>query len=305
MKIFYTDHFLIPLTADHRFPLEKYSLLRQQIINSSIVDSVTLSVPRAAKNQEILRAHSPAYWKRLQKGEMASKEMRRTGFPWSNELIERAKRSVGATIEACLSALEENIAVSLSGGTHHAFRDRGEGYCLLNDSVIAARALQAQNDVNKLLIVDCDVHQGNGTAALAKNDPNIFTFSIHGKNNFPYHKEKGDLDIALDDGTGDVDYLAALEKGLLQTLNLFNAQIVIYLAGADPYVDDRFGRLSVSKEGLLKRDQMVFRFCHEAGIPIAVTMAGGYARKIEDTVDIHLQTVKAAVEWQRIMVSNS
>jgi acetoin utilization deacetylase AcuC-like enzyme len=305
MKIFYIDHFHIPLPADHRFPLEKYSLLRQKIINDSIGDNVTLCVPRAATHQELLRAHSPDYLQCLQTGKMTAKEMRRTGFPWSNELIERGKRSVGATIEACLAALRENIAVSLSGGTHHAFRDRGEGYCLLNDSVTAARALQAGNYLHKILIVDCDVHQGNGTAALVGDDPSIFTFSIHGKNNFPFHKEKGDLDIALSDGTGDSDYLAALQNGLLRTLNLFDAQMVIYLAGADPFADDRFGRLSVSKEGLLNRDQMVFRFCREAGIPIAVTMAGGYARNIEDTVDIHLQTVKAAIEWHRRMVSIS
>jgi len=193
LKIFYTDHFNIPLDVDHRFPIEKYTRLRQQIIHSNLADTVTLCAPRAATYEEIVRAHSPVYFQRLQSGEMSPKEMRRIGFPWSAELVERAKYSAGATIEACLSAVQDKIAVSLSGGTHHAFSDRGEGYCLLNDSVIAARALQAQNLVNKILIIDCDVHQGNGTAAIVKNDPNIFDFSIHGKNNFPHRKEKGGL----------------------------------------------------------------------------------------------------------------
>ncbi len=297
MKIFYTDHFHFPIPADHRFPIEKYSLLRQQILRDNIVDSIKFRVPRAATYQEIVRAHSPAYFERLQNCEMTPKEMRRIGFPWSAELVERAKRSAGATIEAGLAALKENIAVSLSGGTHHAFRDRGEGYCLLNDSVIAARALQSENTLKKILIIDCDVHQGNGTAAILTNDATIFTFSLHGKNNFPSRKEKSDLDIALEDETGDREYLKALEKGLIRALDISEAEMVIYLAGADPYENDRFGRLRLSKPGLLERDRMVFRYCHKAAIPVAVTMAGGYAKNIQDSVDIHFQTVKQAVEW--------
>ena len=297
MKIFYTDHFHIPLPADHRFPIEKYSLLRQQLIQDHVVNGISFCVPRAATYPEIVRAHSPAYFERMQKGGMTHKEMRRIGFPWSAELVERAKRSAGATIEAGLAAIKENIAVSLAGGTHHAFQDRGEGYCLLNDGVIAARALQSQNRLDKVIIVDCDVHQGNGTAALVADDPTIFTFSIHGKNNFPSRKEKSDLDIALADGTGDPAYLEALEKGLIQAFDNFEADLVLYLAGADPYIDDRFGRLGLSKSGLLERDRMVFRFCHKAAIPVAVTMAGGYAKNIQDSVDIHFQTVKQAFEW--------
>jgi acetoin utilization deacetylase AcuC-like enzyme len=299
MKIFYTDQFHFPRPADHRFPIEKYSLLRQKIQKDPIVEQITFCVPRAATYREIVRVHHPAYFERLQKGEMTRKEMRRIGFPWSAELVERAKRSAGATIEAGQAAIKENIAVSLAGGTHHAFRDRGEGYCLLNDSVIAARALQSENRLEKILIIDCDVHQGNGTAALVTDDPTIFTFSIHGKNNFPSRKEKSDLDIALEDGTGDPAYLEALEKGLIQALNNFEAELVIYLAGADPYKDDRFGRLGLSKSGLLERDRMVFRYCHKAELPVAVTMAGGYANNIKDSVDIHFQTVKQAFEWNQ------
>jgi acetoin utilization deacetylase AcuC-like enzyme len=299
MKIFYTDHFHIPLPADHRFPIEKYSLLRQKILKDDIVDAIKFCEPRAATYQEIVRAHSPAYFERLQNGEMTPKEMRRIGFPWSAELIERAKRSAGATIEAGFAAVKENIAVSLAGGTHHAFGDRGEGYCLLNDSVIAARALQSENTLKKILVIDCDVHQGNGTAAILANDTTIFTLSIHGKNNFPSRKEKSDLDIALEDETGDQAYLEALERGLNHALDIFEAEMVIYLAGADPYKNDRFGRLRLSKPGLLERDRMVFRYCHKNAIPITVTMAGGYAKNIQNSVDIHFQTVKQAVEWYR------
>ena len=299
MKIFYTDHFNFPLPADHRFPIEKYSLLRQQILRDDIVDAIKFCAPRAATDREIVRAHSPAYLTRLQNGEMTRKEMRRIGFPWSAELVERARRSAGATIETGLAAIKEKIAVSLSGGTHHAFRDRGEGYCLLNDSVIAARALQSENTLKKIMIIDCDVHQGNGTAAILANDATIFTFSIHGKNNFPSRKEKSDLDVALEDEIGDRVYLEALEKGLIGALDIFEAEMVIYLAGADPYENDRFGRLGLSKAGLLERDRMVFRYCQKAAIPVAVTMAGGYAKNIQDSVDIHFQTVKQAVEWHQ------
>jgi acetoin utilization deacetylase AcuC-like enzyme len=191
------------------------------------------------------------------------------------------------------------VAVNLGGGTHHAFGDQGQGYCLLNDSVIAIRALQAEGRVAKVLIVDCDVHQGDGTAAILKDDPRVFTLSIHGKNNFPFHKEKSDLDIALDDGSDDQAYIAALNRGVALALASFDPELVIYLAGADPYKEDRFGRLALSKEGLAERDRIVFRYCYEAGLPVAVTMAGGYAPQVEDTVDIHFKTVKAALEFQK------
>ncbi|UCF91337.1 MAG: histone deacetylase [Desulfobacterales bacterium] len=299
MKILYTDKFKIPLPARHSFPIQKYFLLRKRIVRAALIPEKDLGVPPAATQEEILRAHDPVYVHRLEKGELTTKEMRRIGLPWSVPLVERAKRSAGATLEACRAALQEKIAVNLAGGTHHAFRDRGEGYCLLNDSVIAARTLQARNFVRSVLIIDCDVHQGNGTAAILAQDPTIFTFSIHGRNNFPYHKEKSDLDIALDDGTEDTGYLEALQKGLDQVFERTEAELAIYLAGADPYADDRFGRLALSKAGLAARDQMVFQYCLAAEIPVAVTMAGGYAPQIEDTVDIHLQTVRIALEMQQ------
>jgi acetoin utilization deacetylase AcuC-like enzyme len=295
LKIFYTDTFTLDLPKDHDFPLQKYALLRKGLLRTGIIRPDQCHIPRSATRKEICRAHDPDYVTRLEKGELTNKEIRRTGFPWSPQLVNRAKRSVGATIEASFSALENGIAVSLSGGTHHAFRDRGEGYCLLNDSVIAARTLQNRGPILRVLIIDCDAHQGNGTASMTAGDPTIFTFSIHAKNSFPYHKEKSDLDISLKDGTGDREYLSALRAGIRQALSSFDPGLALYLAGADPFSGDRFGPLSMSGEGLEKRDRFVFQSCLESNIPVAVTMAGGYAENIQDTVHIHMQTVRTAV----------
>jgi acetoin utilization deacetylase AcuC-like enzyme len=286
------------LPEKHSFPRSKYGLLRKRIMESDIAPRVDLKIPRPATDEEILRAHDSVYIHRLQNGELSDKEVRRVGLPWSAEIVRRARYSSGGTIEACRAALEAGIAVNLGGGTHHAFSDHGQGYCWLNDSVIAARAIQAEGLVNNILIVDCDVHQGNGTAAIVENDPTIFTFSIHGKNNFPFQKAKSDLDIALEDGAGDAVYLEALERGLLKAMDAAGADLVIYLAGADPYQDDRFSRIALTKTGLAERDRFVFQRCRQAGLPLVVTMAGGYARNVEDTVDIHFQTVLAALEYK-------
>jgi acetoin utilization deacetylase AcuC-like enzyme len=297
LKIFYTDTFSIPLPENHSFPKDKYRLLRKRIVEAQIVQPEDMRVPRPATDQDIIRAHDPMYLNRLQKGELTDKEIRRVGLPWSPEMVQRARYSVGATIEACRTALNERIAVNLGGGTHHAFSGHGQGYCYLNDSVIAARVMQAEGLVRNVLIIDCDVHQGNGTADMLKNDPTIFTFSIHGKNNFPYHKETSDLDIELEDETDDAAYLKALEKGLNESIPKSGADLVIYLAGADPYQSDRFGRLSLTKAGLMQRDDLVFQHCHRAGLPVAVTMAGGYAPQVQDTVDINFQTISSAVKF--------
>ena len=299
VKIFYSDTFAIPLPENHSFPISKYTLLREKIMAAGVVQPDDLKIPEPAGDDDILRAHDPDYWQRLQKGELTQKEIRRVGLPWSPEIVIRTRHSAGATIEACRAALKDGIGVNLGGGTHHASRDRGQGYCWLNDSVIASRAMQAENLARRILIIDCDVHQGNGTAAILKNDPTIFTFSIHGKNNFPLHKEAGDLDIALPDDADDRLYLEALEGGLDRAVNAAAAQLVIYLAGADPFKKDRFGRMSLTKEGLERRDHLVFQHCYAAGLPVAVTMAGGYARQVLDTADIHFQTILTALEFQR------
>jgi acetoin utilization deacetylase AcuC-like enzyme len=299
LKIFYTDSFAIPLPQDHSFPIGKYALLRKRIENSSLFSDQDLCIPRAATDTEICRSHDRDYLQRFQQGQVTAREIRRIGLPWSAELVERARRSAGATVEACFAALDDGIAVHLGGGTHHAFRNQGQAYCIFNDSAIAVRALQAETPIERVMILDCDVHQGNGTAALLQKDPHVFTFSIHGKNNFPFRKEKSDLDIALDDEADDRVYLDALAKGVRASLKQARADAVIYLAGADPFADDRFGRLNISKDGLAERDRLVFQYCRDAGLPVAVTMAGGYAPNIEDTVDIHFQTVCIAAQFQK------
>lgn len=299
LKVFYTDSFAMVLPQDHRFPISKYALLRKRLAGSGRFVPQNFCIPHAATAAEITRVHCPDYVNRVQNGELTAQEVRRIGLPWSSELVERTKRSAGATIEACFSALNEGVAVHLGGGTHHAFSDQGQGYCVFNDSAIAARCLQTETRIRRVLILDCDVHQGNGTAAILQNDPTVFTFSIHGRNNFPYHKEKSDLDIALEDGADDAIYLDALQKGLNDSLKRAGAEFVIYLAGADPYSGDRIGRLDVSKEGLAARDRMVLHHCRKAGLPVAITMAGGYAPDIKDTVDIHFQTVLIASQFQK------
>ncbi len=292
MRIYYSDTFALPLPEGHRFPIAKYALLREQVVAERSGD---LFIAEAAADADILRAHDRDYLRRMQSALMEEREMRRIGFPWSPQLVERSRRSVGATIGACRAALAgDGFAVSLAGGTHHAYADHGEGYCVFNDSAIAARVMQAEGRIRRALIVDCDVHQGNGTAAIFAEDETIFTFSIHSAKNYPFHKERSHLDIALDDGTGDEAYLAALEDGLSEAIERSRADLAIYLAGADPYQGDRLGRLKLTKDGLLARDRLVFETCRAAGIPVAITMAGGYGRNIADTVEIHANTVRLA-----------
>ena len=274
--------------------MRKYSLLREALAASGQFASGAFQVPDAATDAEIVRAHCPDYLRRVANGLLTAREVRGIGFPWSAQMVERSRRSSGATIAACRSALAEGCSANLAGGTHHAFHDRGEGYCVFNDAAIAARAMQAEGRVQRVIVIDCDVHQGNGTAAILGGDPTTFTFSIHSAKNFPFHKEKSDLDIELPDGTADEPYLEALERGLIGALDHANADLAIYLAGADPYEDDRLGRLKLTKQGLAARDQLVFSACRERAIPVAIAMAGGYARRIEDTVEIHAATVHAA-----------
>jgi acetoin utilization deacetylase AcuC-like enzyme len=272
----------------------KYSMLRERVAASGICGPGEMTVPRAVSDEEILRSHDRGYLRRVVSGTLTEKEMRRIGFPWSKRMVERSRRASGGTLGACHAALEDGFAANLAGGTHHAFADRGEGYCVLNDSAIAARAAQAEGSVERVAIVDTDVHQGNGTAAILGGDASAFTFSIHSAKNFPFHKEESDLDVALPDGADDGEFLDALEYGLERALEGSRAELAIYLAGADPFEGDRLGRLRVSKEGLAERDRIVLGSCRERGIPVAVTMAGGYARDVEDTVDIHLRSIENA-----------
>ncbi len=305
MKAFYSDQFVLPLPEGHRFPMVKYSMLRERVAASDICGPGELRVPRAATDEEILRAHEEDYLARVVAGRLTSKEVRRIGFPWSERMVERSRRASGGTIGACLAALEEGFAANLAGGTHHAFADRGEGFCVFNDSAIAARAVQAAGLADRIVIVDTDVHQGNGTAAILHGDPSIFTFSIHGAANFPFHKEESDLDIALPTGADDDTFLQALRDGLEKSLDASEPELAIYLAGADPFEGDRLGKLAVSKDGLAERDRLVLEGCAERGIPAAVTMAGGYAREISHTVDVHFQSIMRAATLQRLLRSDT
>src|SRR5215216_153404 len=296
MKVFYSDHFVLPLPEGHRFPMVKYSMLRERVAQDGICDPGELRTPRAVTDEEILRAHAPDYLKRVASGTLTEREVRRIGFSWSEKMVERSRRASGGTLGACLAALEDGFAANLAGGTHHAFSERGEGYCVFNDSAIAARAVQAAGLVERVVVIDTDVHQGNGTAAILRGDPTVFTFSLHGAKNFPFHKEESDLDAPLPDGAGDTEFLATLERGLEATLDAADADLAIYLAGADPFEGDRLGRLSVTKSGLAERDRIVLEACRELGIPVAVTMAGGYASEVEDTVDVHFQSIRKAAD---------
>jgi acetoin utilization deacetylase AcuC-like enzyme len=296
MKVYHSEGFAFPLPKGHRFPLEKYRLLTEAVVASGLVLPQDLAVPNPATDEQILTAHSAAYLDKVRTGSLSVQEVRRIGLPWSPELVERARRSTGGTIAACRAALQDGIAVNLAGGTHHAAREQGQGYCLFNDTVIAARVMQAEGRAQRFVILDCDVHQGNGTAALAGDDPTIYTFSIHNENNFPLHKVPSDLDVGLADGAGDAEYLAALEPAVERALSLADADLAFYLAGADPHEGDRLGRLALTRTGLAARDRLVLARCQQAGLPVAVVMAGGYGRDVRDTVSIHLQTVRIAAD---------
>lgn len=300
MKAYFYDNFHFPLPPEHRFPVPKYPGLRQRLLETGALGLADLYSPDPASDEQLLLVHTPEYLQKLTQGTLSEREARRIGFPWSQGLVERSRRSVGATIAVCQAALEEGIAASLAGGTHHAYPDHGEGYCVFNDAAVAIRALQQQGSIRKALIIDLDVHQGNGTAFIFANAPSVFTFSVHGQKNFPFHKEQSSLDIALPDGTQDAAYLEAVEKGARQALSEANADLAVYLAGADPFQGDRLGRMEVSKAGLARRDGFILNLCCQAGLPVGVLMSGGYARDVNDIVDIHTETIRQAAEtWDQ------
>lgn len=295
MKIYYSDHLLVPLPDGHRFPMPKYALLHQQVRAASW-PSVELLPADPASDDQLHLVHQPEYISKVITGGLSDKELRRIGFPWSPELVVRSRYSVGGTICTGRAALQDGYAANLAGGTHHAYPDHGEGYCVFNDVAVAARVLQSEQRVRRVVIVDLDVHQGNGTAAIFAGDPSVFTFSVHGAKNFPFHKEQSDLDIALPDGSDDSAFLEAVRSGLPRAIQQAQAGLAIYIAGADPFVGDRLGRLAMTKDGLAQRDQLVFELCRARGLPLAVVMGGGYARDINDVVEIHLQTLRLAAD---------
>ena len=292
MKIIYSDRFVLPLPDGHRFPMQKYRLLREAV-EVALPHAHFIEAPHTTDGVLAL-AHHPDYIHRVAHGLLTAQEQRAIGFPWSPEMVERSRRATGATIAACRAAFEEGVAVNLAGGTHHAHADRGEGFCVFNDAAIASRLMVAERRAARVAIVDLDVHQGNGTASILMRDDAIFTLSIHAKNNYPFVKAESDSDIALEDGTTDAMYLTELTSALDNLFARFSPDLMIYLAGADVHENDRLGKLSLTSDGLAARDRLVCETARDRGIPIAITMAGGYGKQIEQTVAIHLQTVMIA-----------
>jgi acetoin utilization deacetylase AcuC-like enzyme len=291
MLAYYADHFVLTLPPGHRFPMRKYSMLREAV---ACMPGVEFREAPRAGDDALLLAHTRAYVTEASAGTLDAARQREIGFPWSAAMVERSRRSAGATIEACRTALREGIAVNLAGGTHHAYADKGGGFCVFNDAAIAARVMQRDGHVARAAVVDLDVHQGNGTASILHADPTVFTLSLHGEKNYPFRKEASDLDVGLPDGCDDDSYVEALQCALATLFERFAPDLLIYLAGADPHEGDRLGRLKLSMEGLARRDTMVFEAALSRRLPIAVAMAGGYGNQIEDTVAVHAQTVGLA-----------
>ena len=294
LKAYYSDRYVLPLPAGHRFPMQKYQMLRHAV--AATLPVVQFAEAPHATDGVLALAHHPAYIRKVVAGSLSADEQKAIGFPWSPEMVERSRRSTGATIAACRSAMTDGVAINLAGGTHHAQAERGEGFCVFNDAAIAARLMQAERQVARVVIIDLDVHQGNGTAAILANDDSVFTLSLHGAHNYPFTKIQSDLDVALPDGTADEAYLAALETALTEMFARFSPQLIIYLAGADPHEGDRLGRLKLTMAGLAARDKMVLQAARERSLPLAIAMAGGYGKQIEQTVAVHLQTVSLAAE---------
>ncbi len=295
MKLFYTDHFELPLPEGHRFPMQKYRLLRNRIAADDAHRDDALIVPQAVTYEQLILAHDQEYVDRVCQGRLTKEEIRRIGFPWSPLMVERSKRSSGATLAAARAALREGLAVNMAGGTHHAMRAAGEGYCVFNDAAVTLLTLLAEGQISRAAVLDCDVHQGNGTAEILASESRVVTFSMHGAKNFPLRKHPSDIDIELADATNDAEFLYQLKMGLDAVLKMGPYDLVIYLAGADPFSGDRLGRLAVSKAGLKARDEMVLETCClQNRIPLAMAMAGGYANVVEDIVDIHAASIAVA-----------
>ncbi len=294
MKVAFHEEYVHPLPENHRFPMEKYDLLPKQLIYEGTCSQTDFLTPGLIENRNILPVHSEEYLKNLESLKIDPRAQRISGFVHSDLLIKREKRIMEGTRLCAEYALNERVAFNIAGGTHHAYADRGEGFCLLNDQAIASKWLMNEKGVNKILIVDLDVHQGNGTAKIFENDTNVFTFSMHGKNNYPLKKELSDLDIELEDGTGDGDYLYLLESSLESILKKFEPDFVFYQCGVDIIETDKLGKLKVSKEGARKRDVLVFEAVRQLDVPVVCSMGGGYSPKIADIIDAHANTFRMA-----------
>lgn len=292
-----------PLPANHRFPMLKYELLPEQLLREGIVPESAFFTPVPPPEADILLVHDADYYRRLCQGQLTRQEERATGFPWSPQLIEREVTILGGTLECARRALRHGVALNVAGGTHHAFRNRGEGFCLLNDQAAAASYLLARPElgVRRVLIIDLDVHQGNGTASIFEQEPRVFTFSMHGARNYPHRKEHSSLDIPLPDGTDDAAYLALLGEALPRLFEEFQPDFVFYLSGVDVLATDKLGRLALTREGCRQRDALVLHACHRRRLPVVVCMGGGYSPRIADIVDAHVNTFRLAADlWSEV-----
>ncbi|MFL5613175.1 MAG: histone deacetylase [Gemmatimonadaceae bacterium] len=296
-QLWSSARYTFPLPEGHRFPIAKYERLREQVLIEGIVPPEALLEPARATRESLLLVHTTDYVSRFCGGGLTASELRRLGFPWSPALVERSLRAVGGTCEAAVAALAHGVAMNLAGGTHHAFPSHGEGFCVFNDVAVAVRLLQRSGRIRRAAIVDLDVHQGNGTNAIFAADESVFTFSMHGGKNYPFHKVPGSLDIELPDGADDDLYLMLLAEHLPDILARSQPDLVIYLAGADPHEGDALGRLGLTFDGLARRDAIVIDLCREVGLPVAITIAGGYGRDLGDTVRIHLETARIASRY--------
>jgi len=295
MQVFYSPNYYADIGAGHVFPIRKFELVRDRLLGDGTLRQEDLVEPAPASLEDVLQVHTEDYVHRLCSGKLSDKELRRLGLPWSESLVRRSFYAVGGTIRAAHAALTQGVGCNLAGGTHHSFADRGEGFCVLNDVAIAIRALSRDGLIRRSAIIDCDVHQGNGTATIFAGDPDVFTFSIHGSKNYPLFKAKSTLDVELEDGTGDEKYLRSLAD-CLPAVFKHRPDIVFYLGGADPYIGDKLGRLAVSIAGLKKRDGLIVRECYEREVPVVTVMSGGYGEAISDTVEIHCNTIRAVAE---------
>jgi acetoin utilization deacetylase AcuC-like enzyme len=292
MKVFYTPRYYADIGEGHVFPIRKFELVRDRLLAEGTLSPSEIVEPREAAVEDVLLVHTEDYLTRLRAGALDARELRRLGLPWSKALVRRSFLATAGTLGAARAALVGGAASNLAGGTHHAFPDRGEGFCVLNDVAIAIRALGRDRSARRVAVVDLDVHQGNGTAAIFEGDPEVFTFSMHGAKNYPLFKQRSSLDVELPDGTSDGEYLDSLARHLPRAFE-HAPDLVFYLGGADPYAGDKLGRLSLSIEGLRRRDELVLNECRARGVPVATVMSGGYAADINDTVEIHCNTIRA------------
>jgi acetoin utilization deacetylase AcuC-like enzyme len=298
VRVYSTDHHVVPLPVGHRFPMGKYALLREMLLERRVLDARELLPvePAGLARAALLAVHDAGYVERFLDGTLDDRALRRIGFPWSPALVRRTLASAAGTLAAARAALADGIAGNLAGGTHHAFADHGSGYCIFNDIAIAARALLDEGSAARVLVVDLDVHQGDGTAAIFGDEPRVFTFSMHGARNFPFTKQKSDLDVELADGTGDVEYLETLRGALAAAVDRARPGFIFYQAGVDPLAEDRLGKLALSHAGLRARDRHVLETARRLGVPTVLTLGGGYAQPLAPTIEAHVGTYATAKE---------